>query len=555
VAEEFDIGPLTWVKDEIDNSLDVVLDHLVQLNENTGDISLVKGAKTHLYQASGALDMVGLEGCKFYAAELENCLTKLEQTEIEADQDLIKHLTDAIKVLKNYLDALMHGSGDQPLRLYDALAPVVSATGRQLEKSELFFIDASFVAPQDIKTQELAETDYLALINQQRMVYQRALLQWLQTAEAAPLSSMVEALAEVCYAQTRNAPKTLWWVASAFMQSLSDKAVSALPAAKRLCRKVDQELKLLQTAAKANPPMLKDMLYYIAVSDVADENVNKVKETFSLMQLTPNDDTAMSAKALTDAELAAVKELVVTIEELDRVWHEISESVGFHDAAAPQVNNVLLTQCVDLLHSRNSLVQQLSKAIVMDLYNALSQALSYVSANQDKLTQAVLIELSAGINLLANLLNHYADNNDSQTDKILGQIQRLEKIAAGEVYEQFAYERTSALEPEVLQTVIEHIKESLTSVEQTLDAFFRKPEDKSHLSMTTKPLDEVVGTFYMLDMGVAAEIAKSAKDYIQYFKSEQFQSNEGEFELVAESLSMLGMYVDEMPNVSENTQT
>jgi len=75
VAEEFDIGPLTWVKDEIDNSLDVVLDHLVQLNENTGDISLVKGAKTHLYQASGALDMVGLEGCKFYAAELENCLT------------------------------------------------------------------------------------------------------------------------------------------------------------------------------------------------------------------------------------------------------------------------------------------------------------------------------------------------------------------------------------------------------------------------------------------------------------------------------------------------
>ena len=71
MAEEFDIGPLTWVKDEIDQALKSVLENLATVSSNPEDLAALRFSKTHLYQVSGALDMVGLEGCKRFCAEIE----------------------------------------------------------------------------------------------------------------------------------------------------------------------------------------------------------------------------------------------------------------------------------------------------------------------------------------------------------------------------------------------------------------------------------------------------------------------------------------------------
>ena len=76
MAEAFDIGPLSWVKDEIDQSLKKVQDSFIVVMDKPSEVASLRFTTAHLYQVSGALDMVGLEGCKRYCSEIEKLTSK-----------------------------------------------------------------------------------------------------------------------------------------------------------------------------------------------------------------------------------------------------------------------------------------------------------------------------------------------------------------------------------------------------------------------------------------------------------------------------------------------
>ena len=68
----FDIGPLSWVKAEIEHSLNETRTHLEALAASPGDAKAVKYAATHLHQVTGALTMVGLGAATRFNEEIEN---------------------------------------------------------------------------------------------------------------------------------------------------------------------------------------------------------------------------------------------------------------------------------------------------------------------------------------------------------------------------------------------------------------------------------------------------------------------------------------------------
>ena len=56
MAENFDSGSLTWVKDQIDQLLNSVLANVNTVQANLDDTSPMRLSQTSLYQATGALD-------------------------------------------------------------------------------------------------------------------------------------------------------------------------------------------------------------------------------------------------------------------------------------------------------------------------------------------------------------------------------------------------------------------------------------------------------------------------------------------------------------------
>lgn len=554
MSNDFDIGPLTWVKDEIDKSLHTVLDNLNKYSANISDTAFLRYAQTHAYQASGALDMVGLEGCKFYCTTLEKCLSALEKGEIQTTPELNEQLMHAVSALLAYIESLMKGARDVPLRLYDALAPVAAAYGAPLEKSDLFFPDISHSAPKDIATLEMDEAVYPKFIAEQRLGYQKSLLSWLKSNDADALEQMVDALANVSQAQTRSAPKVMWWSASAFAQSLHDSKIAAMAGAKRICRKIDQELKLLlEDAPKANPHMLKEMLYYVAESDADYPAVSKVKHLFDLQSYIESPLDQFGHGVIEQAEVNAALQLAEVVASIGDVWNEISNKINFNvedrQHTTISIDNVLMTKCANILAEHQPLCQQLSQVVVIDLYQALAQVTSFLRDGAGQTTHPILIEIAAGIHLLETALQEYTELDAGKIQKLLSEIQRLEHIASGAAYTQLAQDRTNELDADTIKVVVSQIHESLKQVEQSLDGFFRQPDDKSALALTVKPLKEVASIFQMLDMDTPANIAKLSLDYIDFFQSARFTSNQGEFELLAESLSMLGLYAEGMPKV------
>ena len=562
MAENFDSGSLTWVKDQIDQLLNSVLANVNTVQGNMDDTSPMRLSQTSLYQASGALDMVGLEGCKRFCSELEKLAGKLDKKTINASPEIIQAFSNAVTRLLSYLQELLNGSPDIPLRLYSVLNPIVMAQGETLEESELFFPDTSNSAPKSLPSKELAEADYAAYIVEQRAAYQKSLLNWLQTKQNSAVETMTAAVSNVSQVQQKNSNKTLWWAASAFTQSLEQKEIAENLGAKRLCRKLDQELR--QFADGVNRPhnnLLRDILYYVAISNIDKENVLKVKEVFELDQFIDKKSSANFIGSNIDSnETALVQQLIDELEKLREVWDEISSTIDFTkvDAKIGQapvhLDNVLITKFSDTLAISHALTQNLSQVLVLDFYSVLQQASNTLRDDASKVNYAALIEVAAALNLLETSLNHYQDLDPDRIQKLHSELLRLESISSGEIYDKLEEDRAGELDRDTVKAVVAHIKESLKIVEQALDSFFRNPAEKSSLKLIPQPLKQVSAVFEMLGMTTPTAIVLASNNFVQYFGQERYVVNQSHFELVAESLSMIGLYADEMPKTRPESE-
>ncbi len=562
MAENFDSGPLSWVKDQINQLLESVSINIETVQANIHDMSPMRLSQTSLYQATGALDMVGLEGCKRFSSELEKLASKLEKKTVNATPELMHAFGKAVKTLQSYLQELLNGAPDIPLRLYPALSPIVTAQGESIDESELFFPDTSNSAPKSIPTKELNEAEYAAFIVEQRVAYQKSLLNWLQTKQTSAVDSMTAAVSNVSQAQQNNNNKTLWWAASAFTGSLAQKEIAENQGAKKLCRKLDQELRSFADGVnKPHNNLLRDILYYVAISNSDHPNVHEVKQVFELDQFIDKKSSINFIDMSIDAnEMALVSQLVVELENLRDIWDEISNTLNFSkidtktSTSPVHIDNVLITKFSDAISTSQSIAQNLSQALFIDFYSVLQQASNTLRDDASKVNHAALIEMAAALNLIQTALDNYVNLEPAQLQKLYSELLRLESISSGEANHKLDTDRAGELDRDTVKAVVIHLNESLKIVEQALDSYFRNPADKAPLTLTPQPIRQVSAVFEMLGLVVPTAIANASSQYIQYFEQDAYVPNQADFELVAESLSMLGMFAEEMPKTRPESE-
>ena len=537
MPEEFDIGPLTWVKDEVNQALNSVLENLNTVAQNPEDLSPVRFSQTHLYQVSGALDMVGLEGCKRFCAEIEKLAGKLEKKEIAASPELLESLQNAVNVLSAYLQDLLNGAPDTPLKLFPAFAAMASSQGETVEESELFFPDTSRRAPKDLPSTELDESALPSFIAEQRNRFQKSLLSWLKDSSSLGLEEMRAAVENVQQVQKQPAHKTLWWVASAFTDALTQEAIAAQTGVKKLCRRLDQQLKSLSEGAnRASGNLLRDILYYVALSPAATERIALVKNTFELQQLLPSPSLPSIVAEISETERVAVEQLRTVLDTLKDTWGQVSEGKG------GALDN-FMHQLVDVIEP----VHNLSNQSVVNLFNSMHELATALDLDASKITETALIEAATALNLLEDALKEYERHDAELMQQLATQSQRLQDVMGGGPMADFAGTAMSDhLDTDVLLAVAQQIKDSLKIVEQSLDTFFRNPADREVLQSAEKPLQQIIAAFDMLDMPIPTQVAKASSAVVSRFSQAQ-EHDQSLFELVAEGLSLLGFYVEELP--------
>jgi chemosensory pili system protein ChpA (sensor histidine kinase/response regulator) len=85
---DFNIGPLTWVKSEIDLALEraekALHEFQASATDGNGALTQIRFCRTHLHQVQGALTIVGLDGVTQFAEALEFLLEAIEKQELPA---------------------------------------------------------------------------------------------------------------------------------------------------------------------------------------------------------------------------------------------------------------------------------------------------------------------------------------------------------------------------------------------------------------------------------------------------------------------------------------
>ena len=280
---ERDIGPLIWVKGEIDASFGRAGEALSAFAEGQ-DRAQLKFAATHMHQAQGALAIVGLEGLTLFSQCLENLVVESERGQIEPTPRNLALTQRALAALRGYLDELADGQPDQPLRLWPLYSEIQAARAiAGASPSDLFFPDlgqrpprrgAGYVAP--------APDDALRIQRGARSRFQRGLLQYLKDSREGA-EQMRDAVADVESCQTLSTSRSFWWATQALLEVLAASDKPGDSGIKRLCGRVDGQLRrLLGGSPNVSERLMRDVLYQVAVSPVSNDLARQVRETFRM---------------------------------------------------------------------------------------------------------------------------------------------------------------------------------------------------------------------------------------------------------------------------------
>ena len=547
---DFDVGPLTWVKGEIDQALNQARGKLAQFAENFSDTSHLRFCLTHLHQVTGAVQMVGLEGVARVCQEIEKLVSALEKQEIPVSSDVLNVVNQAIDALSKYLDDLIAGEPDQALRLFPVYGDLLHARGVETAvESDLFFPDLSVRAPKAADIPQLSEAELSALVKKARTKFQRGMLGWLKQDDAASaLQLMREAVSDIEKVQVQPANRTFWWVAAALVDGLVNQGIESDFNVKQLCARIDMQMRrLAEGSQKVAERLLRDTLYFVARSKKVSDHVKEVASTFELDDYLPVAATEkVAAGTSMQPLLRELKELLAPAKES---WLKFTSG-----------NKNSLKVFQDQLGKVHNKQQGIENQPLHRLLEKMVSAANDIGTLPEQRFELVGLEMATALLLVENALEGY-DRLGEEFDR---QVEVLEKRLQAAVHGDVDISQIPdvplldemsrrAQEKLLLEQVVREIKTNLAHAEQVLDSFFRDASKATEIPSIEPGINQVMGALRMLELERAADLLKGCQGLIHDFANPEHETTREEQELVADGLSSLGFYIEAVQHGRDST--
>jgi chemosensory pili system protein ChpA (sensor histidine kinase/response regulator) len=533
---EFDVGPLSWVKGEIDLALQRGEESLRAFAANTSDAAQLKSSLGHLHQARGALSIVGLDGVTRLSEELEGLLSALEKEASLRKTEIFDLAARAYGGIHAYLNQLMTGNPNQPLRLYSLYRDLVAAQGGRADPTDLYFPDLSFRPPKRDKVPVVlkpGETE--KFLREQRSRYQRGLLKWLKN-DPSGAEDMRTAVAAVEATQGLTSQRAFWWVSLAFFEALAHRALPQELDVKQLCNRIEQQIKrLAEGIPNVAERLMREVLYYVARAKPNEGHVRKVQETYHLAQTIPPAESGDTAST----ESAALKSAQEFLGQAKDAWNKFASGNPQSLAAFRESTLGLKGQAA-----------RLGNTAVAMLAEEIAAVAEWVATNQEKMSEAVALEAATALLLLDNALEGLSELSDEFAQQAQVVCSRLKDCALGKPLRRtpeiplLDEMSRKAQERLLMNQVVAEIQSNLRTIEQALDAFFRDSSKREDLASLDKPMRQLLGALEMLGEQRARDTLAAAGDQIRRFSGSDYVANPQDFERIAQTLSGLGFYIE-----------
>ncbi len=542
MSAPLDIGPLTWVKSEIDSSLERAQAALCEFGGDAQHrADELKTCRTHLHQAAGAVHIVGLEGVSRLFEETERLVSDIEAGKLEPAPAVLDALKRAIVAIGKYLTELLEGAVDQPLRLLPEYRTLALARGApEPAASELFFPDLSLPPPPRAKPAERLPRDQLEpFLRAQRARFQRGFIQWLREPLDVPalevLRSAVDAVEQT---QTVPAQRAFWWATGALFDALAHGDLAAKPEVRQLCTRIEQQLRrIIEGSPSVAEGLQREVLYWVAHAGAASERARAVRQAFALDGSLPPLE---SAAADISQRLVVVRGLREAIGAAKEAWGKFA--IGAETA---------LATFVQLAHDVVEHASRLDNPEFGALTAEIERVALELQAVPAKMSEAVAMEVATALLVAESAAENYQRQPPNFVQQAHTMLARLKDAVSGArgsgplPAEPLLDEVTRRAQDKLaLDRALAEMQANLQRIEQILDAYFRDPAKGAEFGTLDTLVYQVSGALGMLGEAEARDALERCAEKMRAFGTAAGRPPLGEFEEVAQILSGLGFYLD-----------
>ncbi len=554
--QSIDIGPLSWVKAEIEHSLNEARSHLEKFSQNPADTKAAKYAVTHLHQVTGALSMVGLGAATSFNEEVERLVGSLE-SDPNARSNLAERILSAkagMNSLSGYLDRLMGGEADRPMMLAVAYIRVNRARGAtDAAESDLFSPDLSLAMPVSDDTVALPKPEMMIeAVKQRRGMFQAGLLKLLRDKDfVGGAREMRNATLAIEALQSTSPSRAFWYAAGGFFDAVGSNPAEAGALAVQLFGKIDQQIKLLIDGVQKVPEKLfRDILLVIGRSKAQTERLRRIRELYKLDELLAIPDSPGDASA-DEGTKAVVRALREQVQAQKDNWLRFTG--GNRSALDPYV-----TQAETLFRT----CQRQSNKEITQVLQALGAVGSHLKKTLTPPSESQALEVATAFLFLESSLENYFRLTPEFPKQAANIVNRLKAAMTGAPLAPVDAGPNAlvdsmtkrAQERMLLFQVGQEVQVNLATIETALDNFFRDPQKISELATLPPLFAQVQGALAILELDEAAALNQILRDRVGQFASGALKGQGDDADAVAEGVSALGLFVSALQQGSANAR-
>jgi chemosensory pili system protein ChpA (sensor histidine kinase/response regulator) len=536
MSMDLDIGPLSWVKGEIDLALERAGQSLAAHAADPSGAELKKACAS-MHQAHGALAIVGLDGITEFASAIEQLLAALVDGTAPDSAAAIDAAQGGFGALRGYLDDLMAGHPDQPLKLF-APYRAMAVTRGQLAPGPiaLFFPDLTQRPPKREKDiPPLAPDALAARLKAARLGFERGLLKWLK-GDPKGIAEMKVSVAMIEMTRSTPAARAYWWVALGVLDAMAADGLPDAAQAKMFAMRLGAQIKkFIEGGAEANEQLLREALYLAACATSGGTALTVVRAAYRLDGMVP---TATPSE--TERLLPIIRRLRELLAGAKDDWNRLCAGTAaalppFHERAAKIAEEGAATGQADYAR----------------LTAAILEHTDQLRRDPARHNEVVALEIATALVLAESALENFQSLDAEFAHSTDAVVSRLAALGRGEELGMLDLPHLDAMsrraqERLLLESVAREIRSNLGAIETTLDAYFRDTSRQGTLAAVAQPIRQIQGALMVLGQDRAnAVLGECARD-IERFAAPGFVAQADDFENVAKKLSALGFFVTQL---------
>ena len=550
---DLSVSPLSWLKGEIDFSLGAVRETLPLLTTGAGSSRELASCATHLRQVRGALQMLGYDGATRFCEALEDAVKSYGDGRTRATAKNIAIVDRGVFALTQFLDELSNDELNVPLKLFPIYRELGELTGKEgVTEKDLFFPDVRRVAPAPPTPRVLGDAELVKFVIAHRALYQRGLLAWLQaSSNREGLNNMHRAMESLRQVATQiPAARSLWWIATAFIEALAQTRPEWSARFKPFVSRIDRYMRDWVDGRDPDAaPLVRDLLYALAHAEPVTKRIREVKALYQLDGQLPEYELDGTLEFDLPRLQPVLDDMKLRLTALEEYWAR-------YTSGEPNTLAQFREQSVRF----KNLAKDLGAYHIRNLLEVMVLIASKLPDPYPPQREMLVLEMSAAFVLIERMLDTFTNlpaDTGQQVTVMVGWL--LDVMRPRGKHKQ----APPALRDDITQRtnlklihaqVAREIISNLQQIEQVIDAVSRRSAEPDKLAAARPFVGQVRGALDILGLHRANEVLAACGELIERCARTDHPVLPQDLEWLAEGLTSLGFYLDEMTRGQSTTE-